>query len=159
MVPSLEILGTPPACAVAGEGSIDPEEDGEIDTWSGRARVHSTTGAVFGTLTHTTFEGDVFEGMVTFLRCRSDGGGGPGAPPAHANLSDWGGTGRWNGMPGYDFRVHADDRGEPGDRDFYSITVTDPELCSVVADPNDCLIYYAGGRLVAGNFQIFPVHP
>jgi len=143
-------LGTPAPCMVTGGGAIDPAADGHVDEWGGNARPHPVTGDVMGRLSHTTAAGDTLEGDVEFLLCRSNGGGGPGVPPADANLSDWGGTGSWNGAPGHGFRVHAEDRGEPGGDDFYSLTVTAPD---------GSLVYFAGGTLVGGNFQIHRLHP
>ena len=43
----------------------------------------------------------------------------------------------------------AEDRGEPNTRDFYS-------LCVSTTAANDCDIYYTGGTLTSGNYQILP---
>lgn len=143
-------LGSPCDCRIAGSGSTPSTPPANVDTWSFHASPHRRTGHIRGSVTHTTAAGDILEGEVTFLICRADGGGGPGRPTGGGNLSDWGGVGRWNSVPGHEFRVHAEDRGEPGDDDFYTITITDSDGSRV---------YFAGGGLVDGNVQILPLRP
>jgi hypothetical protein len=137
-------------CWIAGDGAIDPDGTGELDVFEGEVRHTGATEDATGNWEHTTSMGDRFVATPTWMQCRANGGFGPGDPPGStANLSDFRGTGRWNGMPGYTFRVHGEDRGAGGDvgNDFYSITVF---------NPGGTLHYFAGGSTESGNYEIYP---
>jgi hypothetical protein len=140
----------PTACWVAGSGAIQPGP-GETDLFTGEARQTSGTRAS-GTWIHRASSGEALVGLVNVLDCRANGGYGPGGPPGStANLSDFSGTGRWNGRSGYTFRVHAEDRGGAGadvGYDYYSIDIFDRAGVNV---------YFAAGTLTAGNYEIYPI--
>lgn len=51
---------------------------------------------------------------ITSLQFVDDGGAGPAPPPANANVARFIASGTLNGVPGYQLRVCAADRGEPG---------------------------------------------
>lgn len=137
--------GTPVTCRVAGGGALDPEGDG-ADHWGGNAQPDGS--GARGHVSHHTADGDHLRGTPSYLRCRMNGGGPADPPVAPANLTTWGGTGTWNGESVY-WEVYAEDRGEPNTRDFYS-------LCVSTTAANDCDIYYTGGTLTSGNYQILP---
>jgi hypothetical protein len=57
----------------------------------------------------------------------------------------FGGTGRWDGRPGYAYVVTASDRGEPGrGRDTFTIAIT---------SPTGAVVFTGGGTLTDGNVQ------
>jgi hypothetical protein len=129
-------------------------QTGAGDTFAGEAKV--TGGFVTGNWNQRTPSGDVVVGTITFLHCRRDGGGGPGAPPAEPNIAEIEGTATFNGVGGYEFAATLHDHGEgTTDRrlaDDLAITVANTSV----------VVYSGGGLLVDGNIQIHapnPSHP
>ena len=61
------------------------------------------------------------------------------------------GTGKWNGKPGYTFKVTATDQGEPGRRhDTFSL---------VIKDARGTIVASVSGDLDGGNIQSTRLRP
>ncbi len=84
-------------CSVIGSGTIETGS-----TFAGD--VHDEGGIAVGAWSHETAGADMFVGDPASLICRLNG----------AIVADVEGTGTWNGVAGHRFRLHVQDRGEPG---------------------------------------------
>lgn len=137
------------SCWITGGGQIDPP--GEVGGAFGGNAKPNRAGVVSGHWNHVTLEGDHFGGRPDFIECYVGPGDEPDPPDAIPNNADFGGSGTWNGEPGYTFEVHFEDHGEPnGDGDIYEITVF---------DSTGMIVYQAGGEVLRGNLQIHPPNP
>jgi hypothetical protein len=139
-----------PMAQVAFAGSVDQDADGLPARFVGHVTAMigyspGIWGRVTGSFTHVTDQGDVFDGIVQSLSLNSEGfEAGQGSP---FDLAITEGTGRWNGRPGYIFRLDLRDHGEPGAGvDNYHLIVIDPSGTD--------LVYEADATLVSGNIQI-----
>ena len=138
-------------CWITGGGQILPETL-VGGSFGGNAKDFVVSGLVDGEWNHVTFDGDHFHGDPDFIVCYRDSRGGPTPPRAIPNNADFGGMGTWNGEEGYYFEVHIEDRGEPGEHDYYKIWVYQ-------ADNGGHTVYYSEGYVEHGNLQIHPPNP
>ena len=139
-------VDVPVECGIDACGTISPDGT-STDGFGGQIHnVNGGGGAAIGEWTHRTAAGDVFVGTASTLSCVLSGGLAPGAG-SPANLVDFSGTGTWNGNPGYNFIVHAEDRDGGGSDigfDYYVIDIFDSGWTSV---------YSGGGVTTGGNFE------
>ena len=139
-------VDVPVECGIDACGTISPD-DTSTDGFGGQLHnVNGAGGTAIGDWTHRTAAGDVFFGTAATLTCVLSGGLAPGEG-SPANLADFSGTGIWNGTPGYNFIVHAEDRDGGGSDvglDFYAIDIFDSRWTPV---------YSGSGVTTGGNFE------
>jgi hypothetical protein len=140
-------------CKVTGGGTQGYGVNAHLEVsahWDGASQYS-------GNVTLTTPAGDVYQFNVTFLFCGHDGGGGPGAPndgsPGDANIANFEGYGKKNGVPGYDYAVTLHDHGEGVTGNHLE---NPDEFAIQVERTADQVIveHYAGAILGGGNFQV-----
>jgi hypothetical protein len=133
-------------CVLSGDGVISTGDSFSVD-----AKV--TQGAFTGNFRLVAPNGDIFEGSVTSMHCRRDGGGGPGAPNTFPNIADFEGFGTFNGAPGFEFAATAHDHGEGNLKQRLA-----DDLAFQVAD-STAVVYSEAGLVTEGNIQIIPTNP
>lgn len=141
-----------PQCFISGGGwinhSAEQSNARESDSFGGRAHSYAD-GRIDGRWTHTLRDGRTFHGEIDELVCRRDGGD-PGHPEVLFSIGRLGGTGTFDGEPGYVFNVDVSDHGERGNDDRYHFLFSDPATEEVV--------YVIGGIISGGNIQIHPTN-
>ncbi len=134
--------GSSPRCFITGGGTVDR------DNFGGHAASYRNRPAIEGEWTHRTADGRTLHGDVDDLLCERNGGE-PAPPAVLFSVARFGGTGTFDGQAVL-WSATAQDHGEPGDDDRYTILITDLD---------GAVIYTIGGILDSGNFQIHPTNP
>jgi hypothetical protein len=150
LAPSVALAGVKDnQCKLTGTGTI-----ASGDTLVLSVKANNTTGAATGTVQLNTATGDIYDFSVTFMSCRRDGGGGPGAPGGISNIPELEGSGTKNGVAGYDFAATVHDHGEGSTGVAQNLLPDEFGITAAVA-PDDVVIdFQASGLLVSGNFQV-----
>jgi hypothetical protein len=143
-------------CWVTGGGFVTASGR---DNFGGNAKPRKD-GTIQGQWNHVDHGGRHVHGPVRYLVCREVPGAGPGQPGGKKGLTAnqvlFGGPARVNEgagfVDGYWYDVVAEDHGEPGRDDAYTLTLRKE------ADPatgtSGAVVYTVSGKLTGGNVQI-----
>jgi len=143
-------------CWVTGGGFVTTSGR---DNFGGNAKPRKD-GTIQGQWNHVDHGGRHVHGPVTYLVCREVAGAGPGQPGGKKGLTAnqvlFGGPARANDgsgfVDGYWYDVVAEDHGEPGRDDAYTLTLR--KEADPAAGASGTVVYTVSGKLTGGNIQI-----